>query len=86
MQPLISEDFELSTGMDTQLKVLKEYEAFAQEKASEVSSAALQELVEKDKVADDIMHNLNSQFTIFAKKIIPPEEQQSVPGRATGES
>ena len=29
MQPLISEAFELSTAVDTQLKVLKEYVAFA---------------------------------------------------------
>ena len=29
MQPLISEAFQLSTTVDTQLKVLKEYHAFA---------------------------------------------------------
>ena len=26
------------------------------------------------------------QFTIFANKILPPDKQQSVPGRDTGES
>ena len=41
MQPLISEAFELSTAVDGQLKVLKEHDAFAQEKASEMSTAAL---------------------------------------------
>ena len=45
--------------MDTQLKVLKEYDAFAQEKASKASVAALQELVEKEQAADDIMRGLN---------------------------
>ena len=46
--------------MDSQFKILKEYDAFAQEKASEASSAVLQELVEKEKAADDIMHSLNT--------------------------
>ena len=41
MQPLIGEAFELSTAVDTQLKVLKEYDAFAQKKASEASTAVL---------------------------------------------
>ena len=48
MQPLISEAFELSTAVDTQLKFLKEYDAFAQKKASKASTAVLQELVEKE--------------------------------------
>ena len=65
---------------------MKEYDAFAQEKASEVSFAVLQELVEKEKAADDIMHSLNTHFTILAKNIRLPEHQQSVPGRDTGES
>ena len=86
MQPLISEAFELSTAVDTQLKVLKDYDAFAQVKASEVSSVSLQELVEKEQATDNIMHGLNKQFTIFANKILPPDEQQSFPGRATSES
>ena len=86
MQPLISESFELSTAVDTQLKVLKEYAAFTQTKANEASTTVLQELVEKEKTADNIMHGLNKQFTIFADKVRLPEEQQSVPGRATGES
>ena len=41
MQPLISEAFELSTAVDTQLKVLREYAAFAQTKASEASAVVL---------------------------------------------
>ena len=32
------------------------------------------------------MRGLNKQFTIFADKVRLPEEQQSVPGHATGES
>ena len=86
MQPLINEALELSTAVENRLKVLKEYDAFVQEKASEASAAALQELVEKEKAADDIMCSLNKQFTIFANKILPLEKQQSVLGRDTGES
>ena len=73
VQPLINEALELSTAADIQLKVL-EYDAFAQEKANEESAATLQEIVEKEKVAKDIMHSLNKQFTIFTNKIIPPEK------------
>ena len=72
--------------VDSQFKILKEYDAFVQEKNSEASSAVLQELVEKEKAADDIMHSLNTQFTVLAKKLRPPGNQQSVPGRDTGES
>ena len=86
MQPLVNEALELSTAMDSQLKVLKEYDAFVQEKSSEASVAALQELVEKEKADDNIMHGLNKQFTTFTNKILPPDKQQSVPGRDTGES
>ena len=86
IQPLVSEALELSTAVDSQFKILKEYDAFAQEKASEASSAVLQELVEKEKAPDDIMHSLNTQFTILAKKLRLPEDQQSVPGWDTGES
>ena len=86
MQPLINETLELITAADSQLKVLKDYDAFAQEKASKASVAALQELVEKEQVADDIMRGLNKQFTVFANKFHPPEEQQSVPGWDTNES
>ena len=75
MQPLISEAFELSTAVDTQLKVLKEYAAFAQTKVSEASAAVLQELVEKEQATDTIMRGLNKQFTIFADKVHLPEEQ-----------
>ena len=59
MQPLVSEALELSTAVDSQLKFLKEYDAFAQEKSREVSTTALQELVEKEQAADNIMHGLN---------------------------
>ena len=86
MQPLINEALELSTVADSQLKVLKEYDAFAQEKVSEASSAKLQEIVEKEQAAEDIMCSLNKQFTIFTNKILPPEKQQSAPGRDIGES
>ena len=65
---------------------MKAYDTFAQEKANEVSSSALQELVEKEKAADDIIHNLNSRFHILAQNILPPEESQSASGRATSES
>ena len=41
MQPLVNEALELSTAVESQLKVLKEYDAFAQEKASEASATAL---------------------------------------------
>ena len=74
LQPLVDEALELSTAADSQLKVLKEYDAFTQEKASEASVAALQELVEKEQAADDIMRGINKQFTIFANKILPPEK------------
>ena len=86
VQPLIKKALELSTAADNQLKCLKEYDAFAQEKDNEASAATLQKIVEKEQVAEDTMHNLNKQFTIFANKILPPEKQQSVPGRDTGES
>ena len=75
MHPLINEALELSTATDSQLKVLKQYDAFAQKKANEASAAALQELVEKEQATDDIMRNLNKQFTIFTNKILPPEKQ-----------
>ena len=86
MQPLVNEALELSTTADSQLKVLKEYDAFAQEKASEASAAALQELVKKEQASNDIMCGINKQFTIFANNILPPKKQQSVPGWDTGES
>ena len=59
VQPLINEALELSTATDSQLKVLKEYDAFAQEKANEASATTLQEIVEKEQEAEDIMRNLN---------------------------
>ena len=86
MQPLINKALELSTTTDNQLKFLKEYDAFAQEKANEASAATLQEIVDKEKETEDIMRSLNKQFTIFANKILAPKKQQSVPGWDTGES
>ena len=59
---------------------------FTQEKANEASTATVQEIVEKEQVAEDIMCSLNKQFTIFSNKILPPEKQQSALGRDTGES
>ena len=72
IQPFVSEALELSTAVDSQFKILKEYDAFTQEKADEASSAVLQELVEKEKATNDIMHSLNTQFTVLAKKLRPP--------------
>ena len=75
MQQLISEAFQLSTTVDTQLKVLKEYDAFAQKKVSEASATVLQELVEKEQAANNIMRGLNKQYTLLADKVRGPEEQ-----------
>ena len=86
LQPLVDEALELSNAAESQLKILKTYDTFAQEKDNEVSSSVLQELVEKEKSADDIIHNLNSHFHILTKNILPPEESQSASGRATSES
>ena len=44
------------------------------------------ESIKKKQAADDSMYGLSKQCTIFANNILPPEEQQSVPGRDTGES
>ena len=44
------------------------------------------EIIQKDKAAKYIMCSLHKQFTIFTNKILPPDKQQSVPGRDTGES
>ena len=74
MQPLIDEALELITATDSQLKVLKEYDAFAQEKASEPSTATVQEIVENEQAVKDILHSLNKQFTIFANTILPPKK------------
>ena len=49
----------MSTTVDSQLTVLKEYDAFAQEKASEASTTTLHELVQKEQVAENIMRGLN---------------------------
>ena len=86
VQPLINEALDLSTVAENQLKVLKEYDVFTQEKANEASAATLQEIVEKEQAAEDIMHSLSKQFTIFANKILALEKQQSVLGWDTGES
>ena len=74
VQPLINEALELSTAADNKLKFLKEYDAFAQEKANEASVATLQEIIEKEQAAKDIMRSLNKQFTIFANNILPLEK------------
>ena len=76
----------MSATADNQLKFLKEYDAFAQKKDNEASTTTLQEIVEKEQAAEDIMHSLNKKFTIFANNILPPEKQQSALGRDTGES
>ena len=60
IQPLVSEAWEVSSAVDSQFKILQEYGAFAQEKASKVSATVLQQLVEKEKAANDIMHSLNT--------------------------
>ena len=86
MQPLVNEALELSTAVDNQLKFLKEYDVFAQEKANEASAATLQDIVEKEQEDEDIMRNLNKQFTIFPNKILVPKNQQSVPRWDTSES
>ena len=44
------------------------------------------EIIKKEQVAEDIMCGLNKQFIIFANKILPPDKQESVPGRDTGKS
>ena len=86
LQPLVDEALELSNTAESQLKLLKTYDTFAQERANTESSSVLQELVEKEKVADDILHNLTNRFHTLAQKILPPEPSQSVPGWATSES
>ena len=86
LQPLVDEALELTNTAESQLKILKTYDTFAQEKADTDSSSVLQELVEKEKATDDILHNLTSRFQALAQKILPPESSQSVPGRATSES
>ena len=86
MQPLLSEALELSTAVDTQLKVLKDYDAFAQQRDTETTAEVLQELVEKEQAADRIIRDLNKQYATLADKVRLQEELQSVPGRATGES
>ena len=86
LQPLVDEALELSNTAESQLKLLKTYNTFAQERSNTDSSSVLQELVEKEKAVDDILHNLNNHFQTLAQKILPPEMSQSVPGRATNES
>ena len=49
----------MSTVVDNQLTILKEYDAFARENANKASTTALQELVEKEQAADNIMRGLN---------------------------
>ena len=56
---MINEALELSTAADNQLKVLKEYDAFAKENGNKASVATLQEIVEKEQAVEDIMRGLN---------------------------
>ena len=63
MQPLVNKALELSTAVDSQLKVLKEYDAFAQEKAIEASATSLQELVEKEQVVDNNLLSFPTRFS-----------------------
>ena len=86
LQPLVDEALELSNTAESQLKLLKTYDTFAQEWVNIESSSVLQELVEKEKAADDILHSLTSRFQTLAQKILPLEPSQSVPRRATSES
>ena len=86
LQPLVDEALELSNTAESQLKLLKTYGTFAQEQANTESSSVLQELVEKEKAADDILCNLTSRFQTLTQKILPPETSPSVPRRATSES
>jgi len=67
LQPLVDEALELSNTAESQLKLLKTYDTFAQERAETESSSVLQELVEKEKAADDILHNLTSRFQTRAE-------------------
>ena len=86
LQPLVDEALELSNTAESQLKLLKTYDTFAQEWANTESSSVLQELVEIEKAADNILHNLTSLLQTLVQKILPPEASQSVQGRATSES
>ena len=65
----------MRTAAENQLKVLKDYDALAQEKANEASATTLQEIVEKEQATEYIMDNLNKQFTTFANTILPPEKK-----------
>ena len=85
LQPLVDEALDLSNTAESQLKLLKTYDIFAQERADTDSSSVLQELVEKEKSADDVLHNLTSRFQALTQKILPPKSSQSVPRRATSE-
>ena len=42
--------------------------------------------MEKEQAIDKIIRDLNKQYATLADKVRLPEELQSVPGRATGES
>ena len=86
LQPLVDEALELTNAAESQLKILKTYDNFAQEKADTDSSSVLQEMVEKEQATDEILHNLTSRFQTLAQKIRPPEKMQSVLARATSES
>ena len=80
LQPLVDEALELTNAAESQLKILKAYDNFAQEKADIDSSSVLQEMVEKEQATDEILHNLTSRFQTLAKKIRPPEQDAECPG------
>jgi hypothetical protein len=81
-QPLIDEALAFSSEADTHLTVLRGYEASAQEKVKEFSAEALQEIVEKEKAADELFRRLHQQYKAFGDQA----KKQSVPGRDTSES
>ena len=80
LQRLVDEALELTNAAESQLKILKTYDNFAQEKADTDSSSVLQEMVEKEQATDEILHNLTSRFQTLVQKIRPPEKDTECPG------
>ena len=81
-QPRLDEALALSSEADSHLSTLKEYEAFAQEKIKEYSAEALQDIVDKEKAADELYYRLSQQYKEFIEKA----KQQGVPGWDTSKS
>ena len=74
-----------------EIKMLPPMQKMAKVKRSKelqqkIESCRMKELVEKEKAADDILHNLTSRFQTLVQKILPPDPSQSVPRRDTSES